>query len=207
MVFAFDKLINLFSLQGRGLETYDIPVLQGQSKCDYRRIVLLTSGLMVALQGCSSDAKLRGEIEALRQELGALRAQHISLKSDLQLQRELLDTHGEHHSAVVLDLLEPGGYSHHFTPSGPVLVRVVKTEPYFQGLRATLAVGNLTSVTLTNLHYTVESPSSSKRTEGDLMILLQGGRWSSIRIFLPDFQPEKDRVVKLSLRPGGVQMF
>lgn len=75
------------------------------------------------------------EIDDLKKELS-------SLKSTVQFQTYLLETIDQNAAS----LSEGGGYAIAKTPHGPFIVSIKKIEPYLDGYRVTLEIGNPTHV-------------------------------------------------------------
>ena len=88
--------------------------------------------------------QINGMLTDQSAEIAGLKKELSTLKATVQFQNYLLDNIDQNPANIT----EGGGYAVAKTPQGPFIVSVKKIEPYLDGYRVTLEVGNPTNILL-----------------------------------------------------------
>jgi hypothetical protein len=139
---------------------------------------------------------LRGEIAILRKQIESLREQVTSLQNNMA--SNSLDVYKLKHEVAEFDPSSPGPYERVDTSVGPLLVSIGKVEPYLDGYKVGLEIGNPLSVTFNGFDIQAAWGPRYKigqnyakwlvaRQEKKISLTdrLSPGRWTPIEIILP----------------------
>ncbi|MEX1245035.1 MAG: hypothetical protein WEB59_06275 [Thermoanaerobaculia bacterium] len=139
----------------------------------------------------------------------------------LGLKVERLD--GLNTTVVTLDASQPGsGYQQIVTNSGRFLVSLANAEPYLDGFRITLEIGNITSATYHGFELDAEWPPAipekpdadnmetwSKKTEAQKRKFsftddLTPGAWTRVRLSLTPAAAEDVKAIEISMETSQI---
>lgn len=92
-------------------------------------------------------ASVTSEVSSLKRELATLKEEVENLRKNLELSDEIVSLHAKaldrlNHETAELDPASPGRYQRIETGAGSLLISMGKVEPYLDGFKATISIGN-----------------------------------------------------------------
>jgi hypothetical protein len=166
----------------------------------------------------SASGGAAAQIALLRSRLQSLEKEAASLKSISRAHAELIVSTGSEvsrlkHSSAEFDPAEPDKWVRVDTDARPLLVSVNGVEPYLDGCKLHLDVGNPNSFTVRGFHVnatwtrrlgedenTVDWFKSRKNKSFNLEKQLLAGKRNPVELILPDTDPTEVGCIEISLK-------
>jgi hypothetical protein len=153
------------------------------------------------------------EIVDLRREISNLKSQQAALEADTSKLRQDLEATNFSQSLMRLDIdaawqstvqiSEGGSYGLARTAHGPVIVSMDKIEPYLDGYKVTLSVGNPTTVTFSDA--TIEVEWGLPWGNGRSYVETSKSRKKKTFSILKSFQPGAYTLTEVALTPAKAE--
>ena len=175
---------------------------------------------VASLKTASRDST--AQIALLRSRLQSLEKEAASLKSISRAHAELIVSTGSEvfrlkHFSAEFDPAEPGKWVRVDTDAGSLLVSVKGVEPYLDGCKLRIDVGNPNSFTVRSFHVNATWTrrlgedenrfdwfKSLKKKSFNLEKQLLAGKWSPVELILPDTDPTAVGYIEISLNVDTV---
>ncbi|MGH9718508.1 MAG: hypothetical protein ACRD4R_17505 [Candidatus Acidiferrales bacterium] len=166
---------------------------------------------------------MQQEIEALKTEVASLQRSMATSQSDaLKLSLRVFQLESDKHQTVDLDLTSRN-YLRIDTDQGMFLVAVQNVEPYLDGYKITLDVGNTSSATFHGFklhsewntkydwtHYTEASFDSwqkeTRKRDDSFPEVLYPGRWNAVEVLLPSTSAGQLGFFEVSMETSEVSL-
>jgi hypothetical protein len=167
--------------------------------------------------------ELQKEVKELRQKL--ISATELKETIDalwLAISRHTDDIQALHHYFASLDPASPGKYSRTETDAGFLLVSLGKVEPYLDGYKVELRIGNPHQMDFKGFEVIASWGPRKMPSPGTVSIAewlkklrtqtfsftnqLAGGRWNSVSLILPSTKPEDFGSLSVSLNVNTVSL-
>ena len=165
-------------------------------------IALGLAGTLLSVANGKSGriADLERQVKGAQEKIAALDLEVTFLKSALDGRK-----------AAYLDPSSPGGYTRMDSSAGSFVVSLEDVQPYLDGYKVTLNIGNLTSATYQGFTLKAEwgrdlfnfaqseKKDSSRQKNFSFTQSLQPGAWNKVQIVIPSTKPEDFKFLRLSI--------
>lgn len=142
-------------------------------------------------------AAAQNELKSLRSNLESIKQEISGLKASQQFQQMLIDGVDK----TPAEVTDSGGYGVAKTKQGIFLVTIQKLDPYLDGYRATLNIGNPHSLTMHGGDFQI-SWGLPWNTKGKTFDEIKASRRSKDFSIVKDFPPGAYTAVEVALTPA-----
>jgi hypothetical protein len=171
------------------------------------RTSLVLAGVIVA---CGQDSKpevevvSRTEVNAIERRLDSLAAELLDVRLKASIASVRASDKG---NTAIVDCADPG-YAHVLTDVGVLLFRCEKAEPYLDGFRLHLQIGNPLVITLSGLKVNSFWSADSGVDSSAVNVTNQfyPGRWNPVKVNIGPIRAEQLRQLWLRLDVNQVRM-
>jgi hypothetical protein len=171
----------------------------------------------ISVSGKSAEA----EIADLRKQLADLKKtvedNDVNIWSSIQ--RQVEDIYKLQHETIELDPSSPGAFQRVDSRTGPLLVSLTNVEPYLDGFKVILKIGNPLAIEYKGFkmkaNYSPRQRSGEKwmdwynkrkAKEFSFSQSLYPGQWNIIELIFPDTKPDAFGWISLSLETDRISL-
>lgn len=162
--------------------------------------------MALASTGCDRSTELEQRVEALELKLSVTQIQLNNVEASISEAPAVVRTDGDHFSVARHSL-------------GAATVSVQSVEPYLEGYKVVLQIGNLTAVDLEDVKVKVqwgkpgwfesgrqEAPVGPLKEKTVTGATLRAGAYSSVEVVIAPAAPDEVRQLSVTLDPGAVSL-